>query len=116
MPTALLRVQSKITSDITFIIGPTCHIASYSDVYSEIYTLNYTKNHFSVEFNKIKLTIANVINNFKWNMIIFEPYNAGIFVYNTMETKGFFQFKIIIINVLVSSFCLNIYVMGLRSL
>ena len=35
--------------------------------------------------------------------VIINPYNAGLFLYKPLETKGFFQLEIII-NVLVSSF------------
>ena len=51
--------------------------------------------------------------------VYINTYNAELFLYITMEAKGFFQFKIII-NVLVSSFHYiripGTYVIGLRPL
>ena len=51
--------------------------------------------------------------------VYINTYNAELFLYITMEAKGFFQFKIII-SVLVSSFHFiripGTYVIGLRPL
>ena len=57
-----------------------------------------------------------ILNTGLKGLTLINPYNAELFLkFKPWRPKGFFQFEIII-NVLVSSFRLNTYVMVLRLL